>query len=252
MTSKSRSSIDARIAHERWRAWVPLAAVIVALFALVMLPLLRTMQVRPLYDEMRTVTEPSRNLLSRVHVSLAMEQSLLRDYVEGGDSVAVDRYRKAVEDERAAYAGLAPLMDRLGPEVQSDFKQVRELERVWHSEIEVTLAQPGGSTRTRDPMHARTYEELLLSAARLDESVNAAAENRRSAIEATNHAQVWITFAIGIVALFAAVIVAWLGRRLRSFAVREAAGRRNLEEAIEARERLMRGITHDLKNPLQV
>jgi len=223
-----------------------------ALFALVMLPVLRTMQVRPLYDDMRTLTEPSRNFLIRVHVSLALEQSLLRDFLERNDSVAASRYRKAVEDERAAYAGLTPLVARLGPNAQSEFGQVRELERAWHAEIEKVLAAPALTRRARDPMHARIYEDLLLSTARLDETLDAASQSRRASIEAANRGQVWITFAVGAIALTAAVIVAWLSRRVRSFAVREEAARRELEEAIIARERLTRGITHDLKNPLQV
>lgn len=242
---------DSRLAHDRWRTWLPLGAAVLAVFALVALPVLRAVQVRPLYEEMRTVTEPSRNLLTRIHVALALEQSLLRDFIEGGDSIAAIRYRKAVADERRAYEELAPLVLRLGPAVRRDFEQLRELERAWHAEIDKLLVQPGARRFTRDPMHARIYEDILLTAARLDEGLNAEAGNRRAAIEATNSAQVWITFAVGAIALSTAILIAWIGRRLRSFAMNEESGRRRLEEAIESRARLMRGITHDLRNPLQ-
>lgn len=242
---------DSRLAHERWRTWLPLGAVVLAVFALVALPVLRDFQVRPHYEDVRTVIEPSRRLLTRIHVALALEQSLLRDFIESRDSVAVTRYRKAVSDERAAYEQLAPLVLRLGPGVQSDFDQLRELERAWHEEVENLLARPSTQRFNRDPVHARLYEDVLLTAARLDEGLTAAADNRRAAIEATGRAQVWITFAFGFVALSTAVLIAWIGRRLRSFAMSEESGRQRLEEAIEGRERLIRGITHDLKNPLQ-
>jgi signal transduction histidine kinase len=242
---------DSRLAHDRWRTWLPLGAVIAAVFALVALPVLRAVQVRPMYDEMRTVLDPSRNLLTRIHVALALEQSLLRDFIEGGDSLAAARYRRAVADERMAYEELAPLIQRLGPELRRDFEQLRELERAWHGEIDKLLEQPGSQRIDRDPMHAKTYEEILLTAASLDEGLNQAASSRRAAIEATTSAQVWITFSVGIIALFTVILVAWIGRRLRSFAMGEESARRRLEEAIESRARLMRGITHDLRNPLQ-
>jgi signal transduction histidine kinase len=56
---------------------------------------------------------------------------------------------------------------------------------------------------------------------------------------------------VGTIALFTALLIAWLGRRLRSFAVNEETGRHRLQTAIESRQRLIRGVTHDLKNPLQ-
>ena len=245
------SNNDSRLAHERWRTWLPLGAIILAVFALVALPLLRVVQVRPFNEEIRTLTEPSRSLLTRIHVALALEQSLLRDYIESADSVAVTRYRQAVADEHKAYEELAPLVLRLGPKVKSDFDQLREVERAWHAEIDKLLSRPGSQRFTRDPMHAKRYEEILLTAARLDEGLNEAAASRHAAVDATNRAQVWITFAVGAIALATALLIAWLGRRLRSFAVSEERGRRDLQEAIDSRQRLLRGVTHDLKNPLQ-
>ena len=245
------STSDSRLAHDRWRTWLPLGAVVLAVFALVALPVLRAVQVRPLNEEIRTIAEPSRTLLTRIHVALALEQSLLRDFVENSDSVAVTRYRKAVADERNAYLALAPLVARLGPKVKSDFEQLRELEGAWHGEIEKLLSRPSAQRFTRDPMHAKLYEDVLLTVARLDEGLNEAAASRRAAVEATNRAQVWITFAVGIIALSTALLIAWLGRRLRSFAVTEESARHSLQEVIESRQRLMRGVTHDLKNPLQ-
>ena len=76
---------DSRLAHDRWRTWLPLGAVVLAVFALVALPLLRVVQVRPFNEEIRTLTEPSRTLLTRIHVALALEQSLLRDFIERSD-----------------------------------------------------------------------------------------------------------------------------------------------------------------------
>ena len=249
--AKISRAYDSRLAHDRWRTWLPLAAVVLAVFALVALPIVRVTQVQPQYEEMRTLTEPSRNLLTRIHAALALEQSLLRDFVEGGDSLAAVRYQGVVAEERRAYDELAPLVKRLGPTVQRDFDQLRELERAWHGEIEKMLSEPRARQFVRDPMRARIYEDILLTAARLDEGLSAEAAHRRAAIEATNRAQVWITFTVGAIALATAVLIAWIGRRLRTFAMNEETARHALEEAVESRSRLMRGVTHDLRNPLQ-
>jgi signal transduction histidine kinase len=151
-----------------------------------------------------------------------------------------------------AYEKLAPLVLQLGPAVKREFDQLRELEREWHTEIDRHLAQPIAQLVVRDPVHARIYEDILLTAARLDEGLTAEAGNRRAAIEATISSQVWITFAVGAIAFTTAVLIAWIGRRLRSYAVREELGLQRLEEAVESRARLMRGVTHDLGNPLQI
>jgi signal transduction histidine kinase len=50
--------------------------------------------------------------------------------------------------------------------------------------------------------------------------------------------------------LGAALIVGWLGRRLRVFAAIAERRRAELQTAVEARARIMRGVSHDLKNPL--
>jgi signal transduction histidine kinase len=248
--SNPQLSDDWHLVHDRWRTWLPLGGVILALFGLVTLPILRNVQVRPLYEEIRTVTEPSRSILSRVHVTLALEQSLLRDFVESEDSIAATRYLKLVQEEREAYRDFAPLASKLGDAVSNEFEQHLVLERAWHSEIESLLERPATERRKRDPLHARRYEDLLLSAARLDAAINSAAAARRAVIEATSRSQAWISVAIGVVALTALLIVNWLGRKLRSFAVQEELARRRLEQVVESRSRLMRGITHDLTNPL--
>jgi len=101
---------------------------VIALVALVALPIMRARYVEPIRDDLRLVAEPSRSLLTRIHVALAMEGVLLRDYEESGDSLVVRRYHAAAADEQRAYDELEPLVSRLGPTVKRDFSELRELE----------------------------------------------------------------------------------------------------------------------------
>ena len=241
---------DSRLARDPWRTWIPFFAVVVALVALAAIPLMRARYVEPMRDDLRVVIEPGRNLLSRIHVALAMEGVLTRDYLDSGDSLLLPRYREAVADEQLAYRDLNPLVSHLSPTVRRDFSELRELEGEWHNSVEEYIKKPNSPTRGSNRRRERLYEELLLSVAHMDEALNVAAQSRWAEMAAANNAQKWVTLLIALLAIGAAVIVAWLGARLRAFAVEGEKRRIELQRALESRARLMRGITHDLKNPL--
>lgn len=243
-----RSSANPSIIIASWRTWIPLVALVIALVGLVLLPVLRARLVEPLHEDLRSGIEPARSVVTRIHLALAMEGTLAREFMERRDTMLIAGYRTALDDELAAYKDLTPYIDRLGPNVRTEFNALKVLQISWHSAIEQSMSTP--STRRGDPFHPAEYERLLVGAARLDEELSSAAERRWAEADATNRAQRWVTVVVGIIALSAALIVAWIGRGLRLFAAAAERDRADLEEAIEARARLVRGITHDLKNPL--
>lgn len=237
-------------AREDWRIWIPLAAVVFALIALVVIPISRTRLVEPLNEDLQSVVEPGRGLVTRIHVALAVEGVLVHRVLEQRDTAITARYRGAVADELAAYAELQPLIANLGPAARREFRDLGALQSEWHSAIDRSLAAAPGTSRVRDPFHSAVFEELLVTVSRLDEALNVGAQRRWAEIAAMNRAQGWVTVLVGILALGAALIVGWLASRLRVFAVTADRRRAELEQAIEARARIMRGVSHDLKNPL--
>ena len=237
-------------ARGEWRILIPLAAVIFALIALVVIPIIRTQLVQPLNDDLQSVVEPGRGLVTRIHVALAEEGFLVPRMLEQRDTALTARYRGAVADELAAYAELEPLIANLGPAAKREFRELSALQSQWHSAIDRSLSAAPGASRVRDPFHNAIYEDLLVTVSRLDEALNVGAQRRWAEIAAMNRAQGWVTVLVGILALGAALIVGWLASRLRVFAVAADRRRAELEEAIEARARIMRGVSHDLKNPL--
>jgi signal transduction histidine kinase len=249
-TDRKPSTSEPAPAREEWRIWIPLAAVVLALVALVVIPVLRTRLVEPLNEDLQSVVEPGRSLVTRIHVALAVEGVLVHRILEQRDTALTARYRGAVADEQAAYAELEPLIAHLGPAAKREFRELTALQSEWHSAVDRSLASAPGRSRVRDPFYSPIYEDLLVTVSRLDEALNVGAERRWAEIAAMNRAQGWVTVLVGVLALGAALIVGWLASRLRVFAV--AANRRNseLEQATEARARIMRGVSHDLKNPL--
>lgn len=237
-------------AREEWRILTPLAALVFALIALVVIPIIRTQLVQPLNDDLQSVVEPGRGLVTRIHVALAEEGFLVPRMLEQLDTALTARYRGTVADELAAYAELQPLIASLGPAARREFRKLIALQSEWHSAIERSLSAAPGASRVRDPFPNATYEELLVTVSRLDEALNVGAERRWAEIAATNRAQGWVTVLVGILALGAAIIVGWLASRLHVFAASADKRRVELEQAIDARARIMRGVSHDLKNPL--
>ncbi|HEY4954907.1 MAG TPA: HAMP domain-containing sensor histidine kinase [Gemmatimonadaceae bacterium] len=243
---------EATPAPAEWRLWLPLGTVTLALLALVVIPILRTRLVAPLDSELHTVVEPGRSLVTRIHVAIAMEGALLHGIIENRDTLLIDRYRGSVADEAAAYVELKPLVQQLGPGARREFRELTAQQGEWHSAIDRYLMASATARDAGDPLHSAKYEELLLAASRLDEALSTEADLRWAEISATNRAQSWISVVVGILALGAALIVGWLGRRLRVFAAAAERRRAELQKAIEARARMVRGISHDLKNPLNV
>ena len=235
-----------------WAANLPLAFVMLALAALVALPIVAERRVRPFALQVRDLVEPARALVTQIHVQLAIEGSAFHDYVDSPLPDLLERYQQAYARELRAYDELSRLTDRLGDPVQRAFVEVRRLERQWHTTVARLLSEARNNRGIRRVAVGEEdlFEELLVAAAELDNALGAAAQDRRVAINTAEQRQRRFTIVIGLVALLAVAGVAWLAQRVRVYA-REAEDRRiALERAQESRARLMRGVSHDLKNPL--
>jgi signal transduction histidine kinase len=237
-----------------WATHLPLAVVMLALAALVALPVLGERYARPLNRELRDVVEPARGLVTQIHVSLAIEGSAFHDFLETADSSLLRRYDEQHGKEVAAYEELGRLVHRLGDSVRVRFDEVRQLERRWHGVV-ATILRERQLGRDRAVRRAATteedvFEQLLVATAGLDDALGRAAQRRRQMIDEAVRMRRRLTVVLGLVALAAVAGVAWLAQRVRVYA-REAERRRiQLERATESRARLMRGVSHDLKNPL--
>jgi signal transduction histidine kinase len=255
----ARADIDPGWRHRvvRGRGWathVPLGFVMLALGALVTLPVLGERHARPLNHELREVVEPARGLVTQIHVSLAIEGSAFHDFLETRDSSLLRRYQEVYADELKAYEQLGRLVGRLGDSVQIRLRDVRALEEQWHGMVGRILRSRalGRETEVRRAATTEedTFEKLLVAAAGLDDALGRSAQRRRQTINDAERMQRRFTVVVGLVALAAVGGVAWLAQRARVYA-REAEERRTqLERATESRARLMRGVSHDLKNPL--
>jgi signal transduction histidine kinase len=106
-------------------------------------------------------------------------------------------------------------------------------------------------------MEQELYEDALTAARDLDAAVVRATRERAREIRAVEHRRLVLTGGLVFLAFVSSLVVAWLGRQVSRLALEAERQRvkavRALAEShrtLASRYRLMRGVTHDIKNPL--
>jgi signal transduction histidine kinase len=227
----------------------PLVVVAVALIALVVVPLTAEWYTRPLFDELRSLTTPAQQLVTRVHVGLALRGSTVRDFVQTGNPALAARYRDVAAHDSVAHARLGEIVGRLGPLVRQRYAALRDADRRWDDAAEgVFDSVKGPDVKAAD--REQLYENALIAAARLDEALDGAVHSRRARIRDAVRLQRQTSVALSALALVALAAVAVVARRLRAAVAEAEEGRRAVERVMESKARLMRGVSHDIKNPL--
>jgi signal transduction histidine kinase len=238
-----------------------LAFVVVALAVLVLVPVFVERQTGRVREELDGAADPARSLVTRIQFALAREQSALRGYLISGDEGFLERYREAAAAEQETYRELEALAHRLGPSVIQRYGELRALADQWRERVEEVELTPRGAPDDdvvpRTSRSGSLFEDVLQAAADLDAAITEVIRERRSDLRAMERMSVVLTTLLVGVALVSASVLAWFSRRVRGLADAAEARRREAEEAlaevrlgVEARERLLRGITHDVKNPL--
>jgi len=217
---------------------------------MVAVPIIGDRYTQPVRQEISSLTEPARSELTHLQLALALEGAVLDEFLETRDTTILARYKQVHQQEESAYLGLGRLVHRLGPEVQRRFAELRELDERRHARagrlMEFTRARIAGGDR----LHKDLYEEVLLAAAQLDETLTDATQVRRDRVVQAERFERSLTVGLGALALVAILVVIWLGQRLQLAAAQAEERRQALAAALESREKLMRGVSHDLKNPL--
>jgi len=228
--------------------------VVLSLVALAVLPPVLQRETREIRMEITDTVDPARFLITEIQYALARQMAALRGFIITGDERSLDLYITFLGEEADARQDLAPLAARLGPEIARDFNELVRATDAWHGRVlEAGILQQRAVPRDflrEIALEQTDYERALAAAAQLERAIIVATEERRAQIRDTDAFQVWVTVALAVVALLAAIGVALISRRLGIVAREAEARRREVERVVEARARFIRGITHDLKNPL--
>lgn len=233
---------------------MPVALILVALIALVVVPMVVQERTARLDDRRNEIAQPARDLVHTIQLSLAREMGALRGFVITEDEAFLRRYEEALEEERQAHEELAPLVAELSPDVGEAFARLRSQTALWHgrvTEAEILSRQlVSDEFVERLPSEEVRYEETLEAVVVLRERIVEEVERNRREVLRMERASLRITILLVALALGASIGALWLGRRLRLLFMEAEARHEEVQRVSENRSRLMRGITHDLKNPL--
>lgn len=232
--------------------------VLLALAALAAVPVLLQRGQAPLRAQAEAADE-ARTVVSRVQFALARQMSALRGALLTPDSLQPGLYSEALSLERSAYPALDSLVSTLSDPARAVLVRLRTLSAEWHARLdeEAVLRREPSARRELLGRDLELYERALWAARDLDAALAATARERRRELRRAERNEDALTGAMALAAFLAAGVVGWFGHRMRMLAREAAARRLEAERALaearwvaDSRERLMRGVTHDLKNPL--
>lgn len=251
---------------------LPLVLVLVLLASALLLPYVAQGRINRLRDEINLVAEAARARTAEIQLDLALEAAARRGLLLTGDPQLArdletsrlrrldaerDLVRHAQQLDAPVQARVAALSARLrGLDTLVDTSRIAAR----RAALDAGLVQ-----------HQAEFDAALASADTLRDAILASEESRRIAIGDTERTVAILTAALVLLGLGASLLVARLGGRFHSLALRleeneqrvhrsasnerearDAAEQRrhDLERVIESRARLIRGFTHDVKNPL--
>ncbi len=238
----SNESRDAHL-HLTPRAWLPLVFVVVALILLFGTPLVVNHRVQNLRNNLYDVADQARVVVNDFEAAFATEVLGLR--TSAGNPAQAEKLRAtAATMERRQERELDSLAARLGPDAVERVVLLRAAEQRWRESNTVA-----GKTVLGDSADA-DGRGVLSSAEALDDYLFSVTVRARDEVLRLEKMNVYLAVVLAPIALIAVAIVFMLDRRMRRFAHEAEDRARELERSVEMRATLIRGVTHDIKNPL--
>lgn len=232
--SDTASAHDARPMLGNWW-WLPSAFAILALLLLLAVPAVVDRRIGKLRGELALGSEHARVLVNDLEASFA-SQLLLRNSALASKEAPAFATRGHLDADQA---GLYQVVRETSPDAVALYNDLSARLGAWDSATHLGAAQS-----------AQDGLQLLASAERLDSYLAALSDTQRREVRRLERFYIVTPAVLAPVALIAIFIVMWSGRRVLRFARLAEEERVQVVRAGEARAALLRGVTHDVKNPL--
>ena len=245
--------------RSRWW-WSPLVLIAVALVLLFVAPFVTSARLTAVRRHATEYTSPALVRVNDLQASLAIETAARSEQARGGGqsiaagSAAVAARATTSLDEHT----LDSLVNRISPEAVARAEDAKLAIRAWQTEEDRLARQirAGGDGRLDSATTAvrnrrwEAVERALASTQRLEDVLNAGTVTERAEIARLERINVLVPAALVPLALLALLAVAWTARRTLLLSHEASQGRLAAETAMASKSALMRGVTHDLKNPI--
>jgi len=261
MSTEQTPSESHPVVSRTWKTILPVTFIILSLLAMVALPLVGLRRTNAMREKLDRLSEPAREDASRIELALAIEL----DNIIGFQVTEQPQYRNAfnvnVARQSAAITRLRALSEELGGDVKQNLQILETRSNAWHADLvqQRLLAEhlPAAVFITLLFEHHPDYEKALTAASVLARSIDEAIKSRREQILRTERFNRNLTTFLTLLALTSAILVIRLGRQMRLLAVDATARRseaereaREARQAVQARDRVLAIVSHDLRNPL--
>ena len=243
------------------QAFLPAVAsafVILALLALVAAPVL----IRRRLDTLQAAGDAT---TGRAHVltdslkTLFIDAILLLEQVRTGDPHSGEHYRSVRASQDQVIAGLRDVAPRISSPANARVNTVARLSARWHTGPDAFAFGPISERQATGEMSRilTDRDSMLVAEQQLDAEIHRVSDRRRAQGGSELKVQRWLSPGVGLVALIVTLVVTWSAQRQRRLA--RALGqamatseqrRADLETITESKNRLMRGFSHDVKNPI--
>jgi signal transduction histidine kinase len=257
--SDPRYGGDAAIAERSRWWWAPLVLIAVALVLLFVAPFVTSERLTGVRRHAAEFTSPALVRVNDLQASLALETAARSEQARGGGeaiaagSAAVAARATTAMDEHL----LDSLVSRISPEAVARAEEARAAIIAWQAEEDRLARQISAADGRVDSATMATrnrrweaVEAALASTQRLEDVLNAGTVSERATIARLERLNVMVPAALVPLALLALLAVAWTARRTILLSHEARRGRLAAEAAMASKSALMRGVTHDLKNPI--
>jgi signal transduction histidine kinase len=252
---------------------MPLGLVAIALLGSVLIPARQTWVITNLLRETTDVIAPSRVRSAELQSGLAEEMGTLQSYALSGDGLWLHRHEAVIADNDRRMATLDSLGRRVAGPFKSHVATARERVAAWRLWIRVPDQQADDRRELARAIQTgqRHYDASRAAVADLSSDLSTEAALRNDRVRELEHFSLLSNAAMVLAAFVALSAVLVLTVRERRSAVslrrrveeesararREEAlleeameGRQRLQSVMTSRSRLMRGFSHDVKNPI--
>jgi signal transduction histidine kinase len=245
---------------------LPLVLVLASLSLAIVVPRFSQRRIADLREEINNLADPARLRTTEIQLALAHEGSARRGYLLTGDQELATQFNAASARLRTAESQLLDYTRRLDASGSSKLTPLAlRIEAMDHALD--SLVADVDAHRASDAtfeQQRQLFLQVEQSADSLGAAIDSAAGARRSEIALIESRNALLTGALLLLGFGAALLVGHLGSRFRTLAldrehllISERAARQlaehreaELERVTESRGRLLRGFTHDVKNPL--
>lgn len=252
-----------------WRAHLPVLAFAFVILCLLTLAVTPIVMIRRL-DGLRRVTNgtvgAARPISGDLRLLFVEEEDDHQRYILEGDPQALARYRTHRADERRLFIKLAALAGEIGSPTDADVDELRSRADRWHALTDLQVDQHVGRAAYAAALPRVTAgrDSVLSASAQVRDDLNKAYDLDTGKGTAILENQRLVSATLGILALLTTLVIAWFAQRERELgralahAVAEEGRlhaeserrRMELERITESKNRLIRGFTHDVKNPI--